>query len=42
MGRKSQETATNNILAEINGLGKNIRTKGSETLKIIAPCHHPS
>ena len=38
MGRKCQETATNNILAEINGLGETIKTKRSAPFEIIAPC----
>ena len=39
MGRKSQEAATNNILAEINGLGETIKTKSSAPFEIIATCH---
>ena len=38
MGRKRQETATNNILDEIDGLGETIKTKKSAPFKIIAPC----
>ena len=38
MGRKCQETATNNILAEINGLGETIKAKSSAPFEIIATC----
>ena len=40
MGRESQETATYNILAEINGLGETIKAKSSAPLEIIASCHN--
>ena len=40
MGRESQETATYNILAEINGLGETIKAKSSAPLEIIASCLH--
>ena len=40
MGRESQETATYNILAEINGLGETIKAKSSVPLETIASCHH--